>query len=74
MIALHWAKTAATQLAIPESTRLPRNPETRLDILAKDLHRNTLVPVKLRSISRTRNSENNNQIDSFIFTYLGPPR
>jgi hypothetical protein len=26
--ALHGAKTAATQLAIPESTRLPINPET----------------------------------------------
>jgi len=45
MIALHLAKTAATQLAIPESQRLPRNPETWLDILPKDLHRNTLVPV-----------------------------
>ncbi len=74
MIPLHWAKTAATQLAIPESTRLPRNPETRPDTLAKDLHRNTLVPVTLQLISRPRNSENNTQIDSFIFTYLGPPR
>jgi hypothetical protein len=72
--ALHWAKTLATQLAIPESTRLPRNPENRLDLLAKDLHRNILVPVTLRSKGRPRNSEDNTQIDSFIVTYLGSPR
>ncbi len=65
MIALHWAKTAVTQLAIPESTRLPRNPETRPDILAEDLHRNILVPVTPQLKSRPRNSENNTQIDSF---------
>ena len=74
MKALHWAKTAATQLAIPEPTRSPRNPETRPDILNKDLCRNTLIPVTLQLISRTRSSENNTQIDSFIFTYLGTPR
>ncbi len=74
MRALHLARTAATQPAIPESTRLPRNPETRPNILTKDLHKNTLVPVTLQLIGRPRNSENNTQIDSFIFTYLGPPR
>jgi hypothetical protein len=41
--ALHSAKTEKTHPAILESTRLPRNPETRPNILAKDLHRNTLV-------------------------------
>jgi hypothetical protein len=51
MIAWHWAKTAASQLTIPESTRLPRNPETLPDLLAKDFHRNTLVPVTLQLIS-----------------------
>jgi hypothetical protein len=65
MKALHWAKAAVTQLATPESTRLPRNPETRPDILAKDLRRNTLVPVTLQLIGRPRNSGNNTQIDSF---------
>jgi hypothetical protein len=74
MKASHWAKTAATQLAIPESTRSPRNPETRPDLLNKDICRNTLIPVTLQLISRTRSSENNTQIDSFIFTYLGTPR
>jgi hypothetical protein len=74
MIAWHWAKTSAPQLAIPESTRLPRNPETRPDLFSKDLHRNTLVPVTLQLTSRPRNSENNTHIDSFIPTYLGPPR
>jgi hypothetical protein len=66
--ALHLARTAATQPTIPESTRLPRNPETRPDVLAKDLHRNTLVPVTLQLTGQPRNSENNTQIDSFIFT------
>ncbi len=65
VVALHWAKTAVTQLAIPESTRLPRNPETQPDILAKDLHKNILVPVTPQLKSQTRNSENNTQIDSF---------
>jgi hypothetical protein len=67
--ASHWAKTAATQLAIPESTRLPRNPETRIDLLTKDLHGNTFVPVALRSIRRTRNSENNGEADIRISGY-----
>jgi hypothetical protein len=74
MKALHLARTAATQPAIPESTSLPRNPETRPNILTKDLHRNTLVPVTLQLIGQPRNSENITQIDSFVFTYLGPPR
>jgi hypothetical protein len=72
MIAWHWAKTAAPQLTIPESTRLPRNPETRPDLLAKVLHRNILVPVTLQLTSQPRNSENNTQID-YIHTYLPRP-
>ncbi len=72
--ALHSAKTAKTHPAILESTRLPRNPETRPNILAKDLHRNTLVPVTLPLIGRPRISESNIQSDSFLFQYLGPPR
>jgi len=43
MKALHWAKTEPTHPAILESTRLHGNPETRPNLLAKDLHRNTLV-------------------------------
>jgi hypothetical protein len=74
MKALHLARTAATQPAIPESTSLPRNPETGPNILTKDLHHNTLVPVTLQLIGQPRNSENITQIDSFVFTYLGPPR
>jgi hypothetical protein len=46
--ALHSAKTAKAYPAIFESTRLPRSPETRLNIIVKDLHRNTLVPVSLQ--------------------------
>jgi len=54
--------------------RLPRNPETRLTILAKDLHRNTLVPVILQLLGQPRVPEKYPQIDSFQFQYLGPPR
>ncbi len=72
--ALHSAKTAETHPAILESTRLPRSPETRPNLLAKDLHRNTLVPVSLQPTGRPRTSENIIQIDSFLFQYLGPPR
>jgi hypothetical protein len=71
--ALHLAKKAKTPTAILESTRLPRNPETRLTIPTKDLHRNTLVPVTLQLLGQCRISENNPQIDSFQFQYLGPP-
>ncbi len=39
--ALHSAKKAKTPIAILESTRLPRNPETRMTIPAQELHRNT---------------------------------
>ena len=46
--ALHSAKTAKAYPAIFESTRLPRSPETRLNIIVYDLHRNTLVPVSLQ--------------------------
>ncbi len=72
--ALHSAKTAKTHPAILESTRLHRNPGTRPNIHAKDLHGNTLVPVTLQLIGRPRTSEGNLQIDSFLFQYLGPPR
>jgi hypothetical protein len=65
MIALHWAKTAVTQLTTPESTRFSRNPGPRPDILAKDIHRNIFVPVTPQLKSQTRNSENNTEIDSF---------
>jgi len=71
MIAWHWAKTASPQLAIPESIRLHRNPETRPDLLAKDLHRNTLVPVTLQLTSRPRNSEIPELIS--FHTYLPRP-
>jgi hypothetical protein len=72
--AWHWAKILATQLTIPESTQLPRKPENRFDLFTKDLHRNILVPVTLRSKGLLRNSENNTQIESFILSYLGSTR
>jgi hypothetical protein len=70
----HWPKILATQLAIPESTKSSKNPENQLDLLTKDLHRNILVPVTLQSKGLLRNSENNTQIDSFIFSYLDSTR
>jgi hypothetical protein len=72
--AWHWAEISATKLAIPESTKSPRNPENQLDLLAKDLLRNLLIPITLRSKGLLRNSESNIQMDSFIITYLGSPR
>jgi hypothetical protein len=72
--AWHWAEILATQLAIPESTKSPRNSENRLDLLTKDLHRNILVPATLQSKGLLWNSENNTQIDSFIFSYLDTTR
>jgi hypothetical protein len=64
--ALHSTKAAKTHPAILESTRLPRNPETRPNILTKDLHRNPSVPVRLQLKGRPRTSESNIQIDSFF--------
>jgi hypothetical protein len=61
--ALHLAQKAKTHTTILESTRLPRNPETQPTIPAKDLHRNTLVPVTLQLLGQPRISENNPQID-----------
>jgi len=72
--ASHSAKKAKTHTAILKSTRLPRNPETQLTIPAKDLHRNTLVPVTLQLLDQPRISENNPQMDSIQLQYLGPPR
>jgi hypothetical protein len=66
--ALHSAKTEKTNPAILESTRLHGNPETRPNILAKDLHRNTLVSVTLQLIGRLRTSGSNIQI-YLIFYY-----
>ncbi len=63
--ALNWAKTAVTQLTNPESTRFPRNPETRPDIFARDLHRSISVPIAPQLKESNRNSENNTKIDSF---------
>jgi len=65
--ALQLARAARTSPAILGSMRLPRNPETRPNILTKDLHRNTLVPVELQQLGQPRTSESNIQIDSFLF-------
>jgi hypothetical protein len=65
-----WAKMPATKLAIPGLTKSPRNSENQFDLLAKNLHRNILIPITSRSKLLLRNAESNTQIDSFIFTYL----
>jgi len=75
--ALHWAKTEQTHPAIFESTRLHGNPETRPNLLTKDLHRNTLVSVTLPLAGRLRTSESNPQfcLNFYSYTYvcLGNP-
>jgi hypothetical protein len=68
------AKMPATKLAIPELTKTPRNLQNQLDLLAKDLHRNILIPITSRSKGLLRNAESNIQIDSFISTYLDSSR
>ncbi len=72
--AIHWAKTVATQLAIPEPTRLTRNPESRLDLFTKGSHKSIVAPATLQSKEQTRNSGSNTRIDSFIFNYLDSSR
>jgi len=68
------AKTAETASATPDSIRSFRVPETRPNILYRNLHRNTLVPKHLRSLGRSRNPENDCYNDSFILIYLDLPR
>jgi hypothetical protein len=68
------AKTAETASATPDSIPSFRVPETRPNILYRNLHRNTLVPKHLRSLGRSRNPENDCYNDSFILIYLDLPR
>jgi hypothetical protein len=44
-----WAKMTVTKLAIPELTKSIRNSENQLDLPAKSLHRNILIPLTSRS-------------------------
>jgi hypothetical protein len=68
------AKPAITASATPDSIRSFRVPETRPNILYRNLFRNTLVPKHLRSLGRSRNPENDLYNDSFILIYLDLPR
>jgi hypothetical protein len=63
------AKTVVNALANSDSIRLFKVPETRPDLLYRNLHRNPLVPNHLLSGS-ARKSENDLYNDSFIFNYL----
>ncbi len=60
------AKTAVKDLANPDSILSFRVPETRPNLLYRNLHRNTLVPKHLLPLGRARKPENN----SFILVYL----
>ncbi len=64
------AKTAVAAFATPDSIRPFRVPETRPNLLCRNLHRNTLVPKHLLSLGRSRNFENDPYNDSFILIYL----
>ncbi len=44
-----WAKIPAAKLAILELTKSPSNSENQLDLLAKNFHRNILIPITSRS-------------------------
>ncbi len=44
-----WAKITITKLAIFELTKSTRNSENQLDLPAKNLHRNILIPIASRS-------------------------
>ncbi len=69
MTASSQAKTV-NAFANPDSIRLFRIPETRPNLLYRNLHRDTLVPKPLLSLGRARKSENNPCNASFIFIYL----
>ncbi len=64
------AKTAVTAFATPDSIRSFRVPETRPNILYRNLHRNTLVPQHLHSLGQSRNPANDLYNDSFILIHL----